>query len=113
MLPLPEKVGVLLYFSVETLQKVGVSQRQKVEVKYSQFGVNENSGPQASVLCVCVSMYVCVSVCSVSTFSNIFSSGAQKPLGRLKPNFKLGLGNESLFKQSWSHDQDGHHALIW
>ena len=25
----------------------------------------------------------------------------------------LGWGNESLFKCSWSHDQDGHHAHIW
>ena len=25
----------------------------------------------------------------------------------------LGWGNESLFKWSWSHDQDGHHAHIW
>ena len=25
----------------------------------------------------------------------------------------LGWGNESLFKWSWSHDQDGRHAHIW
>ena len=25
----------------------------------------------------------------------------------------LGRGNESLFKWSWSHDQDGRHAHIW
>ena len=25
----------------------------------------------------------------------------------------LGHGNESLFKWSWSHDQDGRHAYIW
>ena len=25
----------------------------------------------------------------------------------------MGWGNESLFKQSWSHDQDGRHAHIW
>ena len=25
----------------------------------------------------------------------------------------LGWGNESLFKCSWSHDQDGRHAHIW
>ena len=32
---LPKKVGVFLYFSIETFQKVGVT--------YSKFGVNENS----------------------------------------------------------------------
>ena len=25
----------------------------------------------------------------------------------------MGLGNESLLKWSWSHDQDGHHAHVW
>ena len=25
----------------------------------------------------------------------------------------LGRGNESLFKRSWSHDQDGGHAHLW
>ena len=25
----------------------------------------------------------------------------------------MGWGNESLFKRSWSHDQDGHHAQIF
>ena len=25
----------------------------------------------------------------------------------------LGRGNKSLYKWSWSHDQDGHHAHIW
>ena len=25
----------------------------------------------------------------------------------------MGMGNESLFKWSWSHDQDGCHVLIW
>ena len=25
----------------------------------------------------------------------------------------LGWGNQRLFKCSWSHDQDGHHAHIW
>ena len=32
------------------------------------------------------------------------------PLGAVCP---LSRGNESSFKRSWSHDQDGRHAHIW
>ena len=42
------------------------------------------------------------------------STSSQKPPGQSKPNFiwSYGSGNESLFKWSWSHDQDGCHAHI-
>ena len=39
------------------------------------------------------------------------TSSPLKPLGQLNSNLygdSLGRGNESLFKWSWSHDQDGH-----
>ena len=32
---------------------------------------------------------------------------------RRRPHSSVGWGNESLFKWSWSHDQDGHHAHRW
>ena len=44
------------------------------------------------------------------------TSSPLKPLGQLNSNFTWRLlksGNESLFKWSWSHDQDGRHAHIW
>ena len=44
-----------------------------------------------------------------STFSNISSETTQIPYGDY-----LGRGNETLFKLSWSNDQDGHHAhILW
>ena len=53
----------------------------------------------------------------LSTFSNIFSS---ETTGPIKFKFHMetpkeggGGGNESLFKWSWSHDQDGRQDHIW
>ena len=34
-------------------------------------------------------------------------------LAQISYGDSLGWGNESLFKWSWSHDQDGCHAHIW
>ena len=45
---------------------------------------------------------------------NIQISSSLKPLGLLKPNFmwrSLVRGNETLYKRSRSHDQDGHHGF--
>ena len=47
--------------------------------------------------------------------SHFQTSSPLKPLGQSKPNFMwslLGKGNESLYKWSRSHDQDGRHAHI-
>ena len=44
---------------------------------------------------------------------NIQTASSLKPLGQSKPNFfgaSLGRGNESLYKWSRSHDQDGRHG---
>ena len=53
------------------------------------------------------------SVVRPSKFSNI-SSETTGPI-KLKFHYEdsLGCGNKSLFKLSWSHDQDGRHAHIW
>ena len=53
---------------------------------------------------------------SLSSVDHNAQISSPKPLGQSKPNFMgslLGRGNESLFAASGSHDQDGHHALIW
>ena len=59
-------------------------------------------------------------VTQIQHFQTCFS---EKLLGWLKPNFanwsqiscgsSMGWGNESLFKWSRSHGQDGHYAHIW
>ena len=44
------------------------------------------------------------------------TSSPQKPFGLSKPNFiwsLLGKGNQSLYKWSRSHDQDGRQAHLW
>ena len=44
------------------------------------------------------------------------TSFPEKPLCRLKPNFKWslnGIGERNVFKWSRSHDQDGRHAHMW
>ena len=48
-----------------------------------------------------------------STFSNICSSETTGPIELKYHGVLLGWGNESLFKWSWPHDQDGRHAHIW
>ena len=49
-----------------------------------------------------------------STFSNIFSSETAWPKkSQILCGASLGRGNESLYKWSRSHDQDGRHAHIW
>ena len=59
---------------------------------------------------------MCVCVCVLPTFSNIFSS---KTTGPIEIKFQiaafLGQGNESLYwkKRYWPHDQDVRHAHIW
>ena len=55
-------------------------------------------------------------VCRPSVRPQFHTSSPLKPLGQTNSNFIwriLGHGNESLFKWSWSHDQDGRHAHIW
>ena len=45
-----------------------------------------------------------------------FQTSSLKPLGQLNSNFiwrLLRTQGRSLFKWSWSHDQDGRHAHIW
>ena len=46
-----------------------------------------------------------------------FQKSSLKPIGQSNSKIlygdSLGLGNESLFKWSWCHDQDGCHAHIW
>ena len=45
-----------------------------------------------------------------------FQTSSLKLLGQSKPNFMwslLGKGNESMYKWSRSHDQDGRHAHMW
>ena len=59
---------------------------------------------------VCV--YVCMYVVCMSTISNIFLSETTEPI-EVKFHMEPPWGNESLFKQSLSHNQDGHHAHIW
>ena len=49
-------------------------------------------------------------------YRDIQRSSSLKSLGQSKPKFMwsiLGRGNESLYKWSRSHDQDGRHAYIW
>ena len=41
------------------------------------------------------------------------SLGLLSPLTQISYGDSLGWGNKSLFKWSWSHDQDGRHAYIW
>ena len=44
------------------------------------------------------------------------TSSPLKPLGQQTQTSygdSVGRRSESLFKRSWSHDQDGHHAHIW
>ena len=54
------------------------------------------------------------SVVRLSTFSNIFfSENHWANWTQISYGESLGQGNESLFKWSWSHDQDGRHAHIW
>ena len=82
----------------------------------------ENPGKISDTIKICLTFYqrysigrplssVCMYVCQ-----HFHTSSPLKPLGRLKPNYMwilLGWGNESLFKRSRSHDQDGHLAHIW
>ena len=44
------------------------------------------------------------------------TSSPQKPFGLSKPNVTWSLlwkGNQSFYKWSWSHDQDGRQAHLW
>ena len=50
---------------------------------------------------------------SDSVFFNFFSSIITWPIEDISYEASLGWENESLFKCSRSHDQDGHHAHIW
>ena len=52
----------------------------------------------------------------LSVCQHFQTSSPLKPLSQINTNFlwrPLGRGNKSLFKWSWSHDQDGRHAHIW
>ena len=59
-------------------------------------------------------VYLCSGVISRHPpFLKIFSSETTWPIKAKFCVESLGRGNESLYKWSRSHDQDGHHAHIW
>ena len=50
---------------------------------------------------------------SDSTFSNFFPLQTARPIEAKFHEDPHGMGEESMFKWSRSHDQDGRHSHIW
>ena len=50
---------------------------------------------------------------SVNIFKHLLLWNHRANQTQISYGDSLGWGNESLFKWSWSHDQDGSHAHIW
>ena len=60
-----------------------------------------------------ISVYIYVCSVYVNIFKHLLLWNYWVDWSQISHGASLGRENESLFKRSWSHDQDGHHAYIW